>query len=237
MNSSARHAPRNGPEGIGHGAHRAIVLYAFLGLLVAGVAGLISGCGYQFTVAGSGPTIGGPTGSAQVRPTQDASPRLAIQTFENTSFEPNLGLKYTEYFQREFAAGSGSRVVSGTGAADFLLRGTIESVSVPSLTFTRSATFESRAVVTVRVTVQDLRSKAVIWTQRATGSSEFFITDDLQFNRVLQRRAVEQAGEQVAGSLAARFLAHRESTAGSPHAGAPSRAVDSAGSDDPPRRP
>ena len=45
-----------------------------------------------------------------------------------------------------------------------------------------------------------------VWSQVAKGTSEFFLTQDLQFNRVLQNRALEQAGRFVAEDLASRFL-------------------------------
>ena len=234
MNNSARHASRNEPGGISNGAPRAIVVYALWGLFMAG---WISGCGYQFTVAGPGPTIGGPVAEGKLRPSQVPSPRLAIQTFDNASFEPTLAFTYTEYFRRAFAAGSGAAVVSSTESADLVLRGRIEALSVPSLAFTTTRTFESRAIVTVRVTVQDFHTNRVVWEQRAAGSAAFFVTEAIQVNRVLRERAVEQAGEQVAGELAARFLAYLESTASAPSPSAPSTSTDPAGSDDPMRRP
>ncbi len=234
MHNSARHAPGNEPGGISDGARRAIVVYALWGLFMAG---WISGCGYQFTVAGPGPTIGGPVAEGKLGPSQVPSPRLAIQTFDNASFEPTLAFTYTEYFRREFSAGSGATVVSGTESAELVLRGRIEAVSIPSLTFTTTSTFESRAIVTVNVTVQDFHTNRVVWEQRAAGSAEFFVTEFLQSNRVLQERAVEQAGEQVAGELASRFLAYLESTAPAPSPSAPSTSTDPAGSDDPMRRP
>jgi len=43
------------------------------------------------------------------------------------------------------------------------------------------------------------------------GASEFYVTSDLQFNRVLQNRALEQAGRFIAEDLAARFLLQLES--------------------------
>jgi hypothetical protein len=45
----------------------------------------------------------------------------------------------------------------------------------------------------------------------AKGFSEFFVTPDLQFNRVLQNRALEQAGRFIAEDLASRFLLQLES--------------------------
>jgi hypothetical protein len=45
----------------------------------------------------------------------------------------------------------------------------------------------------------------------AKGASEFFVTTDLQFNRILQNRALEQAGRFIAEDLASRFLLQLES--------------------------
>jgi hypothetical protein len=45
----------------------------------------------------------------------------------------------------------------------------------------------------------------------AKGQSEFYVTPDLQFNRVLQNRAIEQAGRYIAEDLASRFLMQLES--------------------------
>jgi hypothetical protein len=56
-------------------------------------------CGYQFRVAGQGPTIGG--GGAPITPKADA-PTLAIINFQNRSTEPNLETKYTAYTRQEF---------------------------------------------------------------------------------------------------------------------------------------
>ncbi len=179
------------------------------------MAGVLAGCGYQFTVGGAGPTIGGRSDSDRVGLTRETTPRVAIQNLDNLSFETNLALKYTEYLRREFATGSGARLVAPSEVADFLLRGNIESVSIPSLAYTQTDTFESRAIVTVKLTARDLRtrSRKIVWEQRATGASEYFLTNDLQFNSVLQRRALEQAGAKIAGDLAARFLLYLETAA------------------------
>jgi hypothetical protein len=138
----------------------------------------------------------------------------------NNSFEPNLETRYTNYLRREFSSGSGTQVVPDNEAADLVLTGQILSVSVPTLSFTltptpgnqtgSATTLESRAEVTVVVKIEETRTKKLIWTQVAKGSSEFYITPDLQFNRVLQNRALEQAGRFAAEDLASRFLLHLE---------------------------
>ncbi len=134
-----------------------------------------------------------------------------MRTLENKSFEPNLEARFTNYLRHEFSSGSGAQVVPDTEAADLVLTGQINSVGIPTLSFSMTTTLESRAEVTVSVKVEETRTKRVVWTQTAKGSSEFYVTPDLQFNRVLQNRAVEQAGRFIAEDLASRFLLQLES--------------------------
>ena len=169
----------------------------------------LASCGYQFRLDGAGPTSGGATASTLTEP----PPRLIIRTLVNNSFEPNLEMRYTNYFRDEFSAGSGAQVVPESEAADLVLTGRILSVIVPTLSFSQTATLESRTEVVVQVLVEDVRSRKVVWRQLAKGSSEFFVTPDLQFNRALQNRAIEQAGRFVAADLAARFLLQLETGA------------------------
>jgi outer membrane lipopolysaccharide assembly protein LptE/RlpB len=167
---------------------------------------LLTACGYQFRVEGAGPTIGGASSTAS----QEPPPRLIIRTLLNNSFEPNVEMRYTNYLREEFSAGSGAQVVSDSEAADLVLTGQILSVIVPTLSFSSTATLESRTEVVVLARVEDARSRKVVWSQVVKGASEFFVTPDLQFNRALQNRAIEQAGRFVAADLAARFLLQLE---------------------------
>ncbi len=168
--------------------------------------GLI-GCGYQFRVEGAGPTIGGADRSV----VQGSAPRLAIKTLINRSFEPNLETRYTNYVRYEFSSGSGAQVVPDSDAADLVLTGEILSVSMPTLSFSQTTTTESRTEVVMRLDVEEVKTKKRIWSQVAKGASEFFVTRDLQFNRVLQNRALEQAGRFAAADLAGRFLLYLDS--------------------------
>jgi outer membrane lipopolysaccharide assembly protein LptE/RlpB len=167
----------------------------------------LAACGYQFRVEGAGPTIGGEA----VAPSTTPPPRVIIRTLQNMSFEPNLETRFTNYIRHEFSSGSGAQVVTGNDAADLVLTGQILSVSLPTLSFTQTTTLESRAEVVVAIKVEETRTKRVVWTQTARGASEFFVTSDLQFNRVLQNRALEQAGRYIAEDLASRFLLQLES--------------------------
>ena len=183
------------------------VMARHIGCALIALCFLVAGCGYQFRVEGAGPTIGGVNASAS----QEPLPRLVIRTLENKSFEPNLETRYTNYLRHEFSSGSGTQVVSDSEAADLVLTGQILSVSVPTLSFTQTTTLESRTEVVVLVKVEETRTKKSVWIQTAKGSSEFFVTTDLQFNRALQNRAIEQAGRFIAADLASRFLLHVES--------------------------
>jgi len=171
------------------------------------IVSLLVGCGYQFRVEGAGPTIGGAAHDVS----QETAPRLVIRTLLNRSFEPNLETRYTNYLRHEFASGSGAKVVSDFDAHDFILTGEILSVGAPTLSFNQTATLESRAEAVIRVSVEDVKTKKIVWSQLARGASEFYVTKDLQFNRALQNRALEQAGRLAAADLAAWFLLHVES--------------------------
>jgi hypothetical protein len=178
------------------------VIYVILAMV------LLAGCGYQFRVEGAGPTIGSATATAS---STAPPPRLVVRTLENKSFEPNLEVRYTNYLRHEFSSGSGAQIVPEAEAADLMLSGQILSVSLPTLSFSQTTTLESRAEVIVFVKVEETRTKRLVWAQSAKGSSEFYVTPDLQFNRVLQNRALEQAGRFIAEDLASRFLLQLES--------------------------
>src|SRR5262245_2231577 len=184
-----------------------LILACRASLAILACLALSAGCGYQFRVEGTGPTIGGPTATSS---STSPPPRLIVQTLENKTFEPNLETRYTNYLRQEFSSSSGAQIVSESDVADLVFSAQILSVILPTLSFTRTTTIESRTEVVVTVKVEDAKTKRVVWTQMAKGASEFFVTTDLNFNRVLQNRALEQAGRFIAEDLAARFLLQLE---------------------------
>ena len=163
----------------------------------------VASCGYQFRVQGAGPTIGGAPESEPKRP---QAPRLAILPIVNSTYEPNFEIKLANYLRREFSSGAGAEIVGPSGGADLFLSGQIMQISLPTLSFDQTTTFESRVEMLVSVRIEEAKTKKVVWSQVAKGTSEFFLTQDLQFNRVLQNRALEQAGRFIAEDLASRFL-------------------------------
>ena len=173
-------------------------------VLVALVAGLMTGCGYQFAVEGPGPTVGGAATETKAK-FGEHPPRVSIVNLINNTFEPNLEIKFSNYLRHEFSTGSGAELVGVNDAADYVLKGAIVSILIPTLSFTQFQTLESRVEAIVLVQAEDVRNKKIVWAQTSKGMSEFFVTSDLQFNRVLQNRALEQAGRYVANDLSSRF--------------------------------
>lgn len=200
-------------EQLNNGNH--LARRAFLASLacLAAASLTLAACGYQFRVEGAGPTLGGSSAS------KAAAPRLQIVDFENLTFEPNIELRYTAYARREFSQASGAQVVASGEPADLILRAKINGVALPTINFSLQGTFEARVTVTVSAMVEDAKTGKKIWNQNVAASSEFFMTDDLQFNRILQTRAVEQAGRLIAADLAMRFqnfMDLRDTTAAAP---------------------
>ncbi len=175
----------------------------------------LSGCGYRFSVEGPGPQIGGDSEPERAGPPV----RLVIRDPLNHTFQSNLEFAYGRYLRQEFAVSSGARVVADDARADYVMTGEIVSVTVPSLTFSAGQTRERRVNVVLRVTVTHRTMGTRLWTETATGIGEFFVNrapdvedrqDQIQFNRVLQDRALEQAGQEAVAQLAAAFRHARD---------------------------
>lgn len=171
------------------------------------------GCGYQFTVEGPGPVIGGG------RVAEGSPVRLAVHRLKNNTFQPNLEFKYTRYLRQALESSGSATIVEDDLSADFILDGAVVSLSIPSVAFSQTQTQEGRVTVKVAVKVRHQKTGKVRWSQSQTNSAEFFVgassssssaESGLQFNRVLEDRALEQAGRGVAEDFADQFLAARD---------------------------
>ena len=129
------------------------------------------GCGYQFSVEGSGPVIGG--GASQLP--EGKRVRLAMETLTNQTFQPTLEFKYTQYLRQAFSSSGGAKILDDRTSADFILQGAILSVTVPTLAFSNQATQESRVQVEVAVRVRDRKTNKVRWSEKAMGMAEYFV--------------------------------------------------------------
>ena len=116
----------------------------------------VASCGYQFRVQGPGPTIGGAPESETKRP---QAPRLAILPISNSTYEPNFEIKLANYLRREFSSGAGAEIVGPSGGAELFLSGSIMQISLPTLSFDQTTTFESRVEMLVSVRIEEAKTK------------------------------------------------------------------------------
>ncbi len=191
--------------------NRFVSSFIFLLMLLV----FLPGCGYRFSVEGPGPRIGGEPDHEEGGPLV----RLAIRQLLNRTFQSNLEFAYTRYMRQAFAVSSGARVVAEDVQADYVMTGEIVSVTIPSVTFSAGQTRERRVKVVLLVTVAHRQTGKMLWKETATGTGEFFVNrapdiearqDQIQFNQVLQDRALEQAGQEAAEILAAAFWGARK---------------------------
>lgn len=183
---------------------------------IVGLAMMLSfGCGYQFAIEGSGPVLGG----GDQHEVKGPLVRLAVQKFKNNTFQQDLEFKLTRYVKQQFRVNAGAEILPKEAEADFLLKGVIVSATVSSLAFSGNITQEGRAQMVTRVTVENRKTGEIVWSQTATGTGDFFVgsdadtgggQDQIQFNRVLYDRALEQAGLEIANQLANEFWVARD---------------------------
>ena len=128
---------------------------------------VLAGCGYQFTVDGAGPVIGGGG-----RVAEGPQVRLALRTLKNNTFEPNLEFKLTRYLRQALQSTGSASIVDDDLSADFILDGAIVSVTLPSVAFSQTQTQESRVTVNVAVNVRHRKTGKVRWSQSNTNSAE-----------------------------------------------------------------
>jgi len=142
-----------------------------------------------------------------------------VRDLLNRTLQTNLEFKYAKYLRQELVSVEGVQVLPEERQADFLLKGEIVSVATSASAFSVSQTREGRVNVVVRVTVEDRKTGKIVWGKTTTGTGEFYVnqvsgsgigTDELQTNQVLLDRALEQAGQRVAESLADEFWIARD---------------------------
>lgn len=125
---------------------------AALGVAVA-VALVHVGCGYR--LAGTGGGVLPPT----VR-------TIVVTAFENRTTRPEIEQRVTEEVTRELSRRGGYRVATNPADADAELRGVVATYRTSPVQFSASGrATRVEAVVTLSVTVRDLRSDAVLWSQ------------------------------------------------------------------------
>lgn len=154
-----------------------------------------AGCGYDF--------------GTSVRRAQGGSLRgvhLAVPVFFNDTFEPVLDKRVTEFIRKQFLQTDGLTLANDVGAAPLVLKGTVRSYGVGTLSFRQGSVNEQRVSLSVAVTLEDRSARKMLWSQTYTTSAEFFLSSDLATNRSRQDRATEEACQAMAEHIVSHVI-------------------------------
>ena len=162
---------------------------------------LLPSCGYR--LGGTGGLV--PEGAHSI----------AVPVFINGTHEPYVDTEVTRAVVNEFLADGRLRVVS-LESADLALRGKVTKYEVTPLSYTvNSYVQQYRAKLTVDVSLEDLRSKKILWQEK--GIASVFISDypvtydalgqtDIRLTKIAKEAAIQKAGQDVALTLRSRVL-------------------------------
>ena len=154
-----------------------------------------AGCGYEFGTA--------------IRPAPGGSLRgvhMAVPVFFNDTFEPVLDKRVTEFIRRQFLQADGLTLANDVGAAPFVLKGTIRSYGIQTMSFRQGFVNEQRVTLQVDVRFEDAAARKTLWQETYRTSAEFFQTSDLATNRSRQDRATEEACQAMAEHIVSRVI-------------------------------
>lgn len=162
---------------------------------------IVSSCGYH--ISGTGGIV--PEG---VR-------TISIPVFFNATNEPYVDVEVTQAVVEEFLT-DGRLKVMGLDEAELALRGKVMKYEVTPLSYnSQSYVQQYRVHLVVDASLEDLRSKKVLWQEKGIESS--FISDyavsfdatsraDIRGTRVAKDAAIKQASQDIAWTLRSRVL-------------------------------
>ncbi len=162
---------------------------------------LVSSCGYH--LSGMGGIV--PEGARTI----------SIPVFLNATSEPYVDVEVTQAVVEEFMT-DGRLKVMGLEEAELALRGRVVKYEVTPLSYnSRSFVQQYRVHLVVDASLEDLRSKKVLWQEKGIQSN--FISDYTVFfdatgnanitaTRVAKDAAIKQASQDIAWTLRSRVL-------------------------------
>lgn len=127
---------------------------------------------------------------------------VAIPTFANDSYEPGVEYTVSDALRREFLRRRGVRLVEDPGAADLVLSGRVEDVSVSGRSFSSvllALEYQLTVDLQLRATLRD-GSEVPLDTRALRESERYLASADVQ----AQQKNREEAVRRVAGVLAGR---------------------------------
>ncbi len=145
-------------------------------LFLVMAAVMTAGCGYRFSPGGE---------------TLDPGIRLVyIDDFENKTNQPYVEIYFRNAFADQFRRTSRFQLAHSKGTADASLRGSINLITMSSLSYTKSdfAT-EDRVTITVSVVFQD-SGREIIWRNDSLSGFQDYVIDSNDAAATEQNRRV-----------------------------------------------
>lgn len=140
---------------------------------------------------------------------------IAIPVFINGTNEPVVDVDVTQAVVDEFLADGRLKVV-GLEGADLALRGKVTKYEVTALSYTvNSYVQQYRVRLVVDASIEDLRSKKVLWQEKNIESvfiSDYPITynaaglTDIRLTKIDKETAIKKASQDIAWTLRSRVL-------------------------------
>ncbi len=160
---------------------------------------LLHSCGYR--LSGTGGVV--PEGARSI----------SVPVFINGTNEPYVDTEVTKAVVNEFLTDGRLQVVS-LESADLALRGKVTKYDVVALSYTvNSYVQQYRVTLTVDASLEDLRSKKILWQEKGIQSvfiSDYPITydalDGIRKTKIDKEAAIQKASQDVASTLKSRVL-------------------------------
>lgn len=148
---------------------------------------LAAGCGYHFSPAG-----------------EHIAKRLQtvfIDNFSNNTSEANIENYFRNSFIDQFRKGSRFKLVNSKNLADTVLRGSINRLVTPHLSYSKTDfAKENRVTVTMEIVFEERATKKIIWANKNLSENEDYLVDENNPNATETNRtaALKKLAEDTA---------------------------------------
>ena len=159
-------------------------------------AAVLSSCGYHFS------------GTGAIVP--EGTKNISVPVFFNATNEPNVDVEVTQAVVEELMTDGRLKVVS-LEEAELALRGRIARYEVIPLSYNpQSYVQQYRVRLVVDASLEDLRSKKILWQEKGIESSlisDYAVTiGDIRATRIAKDAAIKKASQDIAWTLRSRVL-------------------------------
>ena len=153
----------------------------------------LTGCGYALVGCGY---------ALVDYPERDEAIAIAVQTFENESYEPGYEIVVADALRREVARRGAMRLVNEAGAAEILLRGRVADVATSGRSFSSVvSTLEFQVGVSLDLELVRPGTEIEIDSRALRARESYLASADIE----VERKNREEALRKIAVMLATRI--------------------------------